>query len=115
MALSSTYGARKGVRAHVWDACGGRCHYCGVDLHPFRTFEVEHVVPISAGGTDELDNLVGSCRACNAKKRATEDRAAAIAYRAREEETTQWCKTCGRVVPAFNRLAKCDRAGVRRG
>lgn len=55
-------------RAIVWDRCRGRCCYCGVELHPFRAFTVDHVVPRSRGGSDELDNLVGACRDCNAAK-----------------------------------------------
>jgi hypothetical protein len=30
--------------------------------------EVEHIVPESAGGTDEMDNLALACRSCNAFK-----------------------------------------------
>ena len=31
-------------------------------------FEVDHVIPISRNGTDELDNLALSCRICNLRK-----------------------------------------------
>jgi 5-methylcytosine-specific restriction endonuclease McrA len=55
-------------RAAVWDACGGRCTYCGVALHPFRTFTVDHVIPRSRGGTNALENLVGACPTCNGRK-----------------------------------------------
>jgi 5-methylcytosine-specific restriction endonuclease McrA len=40
-----------------------RCQYCG------RSAEnVDHVVPRSRGGEHSWDNVVASCRACNAKK-----------------------------------------------
>lgn len=55
-------------RAAVWDACGGRCHYCGVELHPFYTFTIDHVIPRSRGGTNALENLVGACVGCNQAK-----------------------------------------------
>ncbi|UNX53481.1 HNH endonuclease [Georgenia sp. TF02-10] len=40
------------------------CAYCG---HPFAT-EVDHVVPLSRGGTYDRDNLVAACKRCNAEK-----------------------------------------------
>lgn len=42
----------------------GRCHYCLEKLTP-KTFTVDHVVPLSAGGTDALRNLVACCKYCN--------------------------------------------------
>jgi len=39
------------------------CQYCGNDADT-----VDHVVPISKGGTDEPDNLVASCKRCNFRK-----------------------------------------------
>jgi hypothetical protein len=32
------------------------------------SFHVEHIVPISLGGTDDLDNLAWACPGCNLKK-----------------------------------------------
>ena len=57
-----------GKRAAIWDACEGRCTYCGVQLHPFRTFTVDHRIPRSRGGTNALANLVGCCLDCNQAK-----------------------------------------------
>lgn len=42
---------------------GNRCFYCP---GPFE--EVDHVIPIKRGGTNELSNLVPSCRRCNRLK-----------------------------------------------
>jgi 5-methylcytosine-specific restriction endonuclease McrA len=44
---------------------GHCCAYCGVtgDLH------IEHVVPISFGGTHVLSNIVPACKSCNFSKR----------------------------------------------
>lgn len=33
-----------------------------------RTTTFEHVVPVSMGGTNDLDNLVVACRGCNLRK-----------------------------------------------
>lgn len=34
-------------------------------------FTVDHVVPVSLGGSDDLTNLVGCCKRCNSSKRNT--------------------------------------------
>lgn len=46
-----------------------RCEYCHAPEEVFNfPFEVEHILPIARGGSDDLDNLALSCRACNAYK-----------------------------------------------
>ena len=42
----------------------GRCAGCGMDF-PFKLFEVDHIVPVSRGGTDHIDNLQLLCGNCN--------------------------------------------------
>lgn len=51
---------------------GCKCGYCGVSerLEPLAGFQVDHFIPQSKGGSDELENLVASCRRCNNLKRA---------------------------------------------
>lgn len=46
-----------------------RCEYCRApeEIFNFR-FEIEHVAPQAAGGSDDVDNLALACRACNAYK-----------------------------------------------
>lgn len=41
------------------------CHYCGKFA---SRGHVDHVVPLSRGGSDDLSNLVWACRACNLSK-----------------------------------------------
>jgi 5-methylcytosine-specific restriction endonuclease McrA len=45
----------------------GRCWWCDTDLNG-KYFEVDHRIPIARGGTNELGNLVISCRECNRSK-----------------------------------------------
>ena len=52
------------VRA-VFSRDGGRCRYCGSEDPPF---ELDHVVPVSRGGENSLENLVVSCKHCNMSK-----------------------------------------------
>ncbi|WP_341644076.1 HNH endonuclease [Thauera sp. SDU_THAU2] len=42
------------------------CAYCGAG----GILEWEHIIPLSIGGPDTIDNLVKACRSCNAAKRA---------------------------------------------
>jgi excisionase family DNA binding protein len=44
------------------------CAYCGKAIHPIRDFQVDHVIPFAHGGSDEIQNLVASCRRCNVIK-----------------------------------------------
>ncbi len=50
---------------------GDRCEYCQAPERFFNSdFEVEHVVPVSQGGTDDESNLALACRKCNVHKSA---------------------------------------------
>ncbi len=43
-----------------------RCRYCGSNLYP----EIDHIIPLSRGGTNDPSNLQVLCRGCNAQKGA---------------------------------------------
>ena len=45
---------------------GHRCAYCGAQ----KRLERDHVVPLSRGGTNSIDNILPACRSCNARKNA---------------------------------------------
>ena len=64
--------ADKEVRQKVWELTGGRCTYCDCQLENGGTvgasFVVEHVVPRSCGGPDNIANYVPSCSSCNSSK-----------------------------------------------
>lgn len=69
-----------------------RCVYCGCEFWNYweRNPTIDHVLPISRGGTKDEKNLVGCCRACNAAKgdRTPEEWAAAILEAAKVIEAT---------------------------
>lgn len=44
------------------------CYWCGVDLKDAK-YEIDHVIPLSRGGTNYPNNLVISCISCNRRKR----------------------------------------------
>lgn len=53
-------------RAAIRD-CGRRCVYCGHGL-AIEAATLDHVVPLSQGGSHALGNLVTACRPCNQRK-----------------------------------------------
>jgi HNH endonuclease len=56
-------------RQAVRERFGFRCGYCGVHEHQVGAeLAIDHFQPRSRGGTDELDNLVYCCHACNSHK-----------------------------------------------
>jgi hypothetical protein len=46
------------------------CQYCG-QAAPNVKLEIDHIIPLSNGGTSEMGNLITSCYACNRGKRDT--------------------------------------------
>jgi hypothetical protein len=53
-------------RAASRTAYGGRCGYCGVsEIAMGGELEIDHFHPVSAGGSDDDENLVYACTACN--------------------------------------------------
>lgn len=48
---------------------GFTCQYCG-RKPPEVELEVDHMFPVAAGGTNEISNLIASCRECNSGKGA---------------------------------------------
>jgi Restriction endonuclease len=45
-----------------------RCQMCGVTAKDGATLEIDHITPVSKGGTNDADNLQVLCRDCNAGK-----------------------------------------------
>ena len=61
---------KKSVRFAVFDRDNFTCRYCGRSTDDQITLEVDHVIPKSKGGGDEMENLVTSCCECNRGKSA---------------------------------------------
>jgi hypothetical protein len=67
--MSSAISAQ--LRAQVRSRDKNRCAYCRtLDELTVTTFEVDHIVPLSACGNTVLDNLCLACPACNRHKGA---------------------------------------------
>jgi 5-methylcytosine-specific restriction endonuclease McrA len=62
----------------IFDKTGGYCYHCGKKLSFSNygslsgkgSWEVDHSMPLSKGGTDHLNNLLPSCIPCNRDKSA---------------------------------------------
>lgn len=55
-------------RKRISDRDKWTCTYCGQNSGPF---ELDHVIPVSKGGSNKDENLVLSCQHCNRSKGAT--------------------------------------------
>lgn len=51
-------------RTIIYNKNKGRCAICGKFI-PFDEFTVDHIIPLSKGGTNELKNLQCTCKTCN--------------------------------------------------
>nr|DAP25971.1 MAG TPA: RECOMBINATION ENDONUCLEASE VII [Caudoviricetes sp.] len=64
----------KKVREAVYKKYDGHCAYCGREI-AYKDMQVDHFLPLRAwgiedSGTDDISNLMQSCRMCNHYKRA---------------------------------------------
>jgi hypothetical protein len=67
---------------------GHRCEYCRApEAVANSLFEVEHIIPVTQRGLNEVENLALACRSCNLRKR---------------DQTTWIDATSGQPVALFN-------------
>ena len=62
--------ARELRRTRWWQnrLAKGICHYCGGSFPPSE-LTMDHVVPITRGGTSSRGNVVTACKECNNRKK----------------------------------------------
>ena len=58
-------GIPKAIREEVFERDRKRCVYCGAAV---RVMHIDHVQPVSRGGTNDPRNLVTCCPSCNSLK-----------------------------------------------
>jgi hypothetical protein len=57
------------IREQIAERAGNRCQYCLTSERIIGPLlEIDHVLPQSRGGTDDLGNLVLACPHCNSRK-----------------------------------------------
>lgn len=72
---------RSPIRGFIWERDGGCCRLCGVackrhkvdryDSDP-KLGEIDHILPVVFGGTNDPENLRLLCKDCNRKKASYE-------------------------------------------
>lgn len=65
--MTKRKGIRPGVRFNVFNRDRFTCQYCG-RTPPDVVLELEHVVPVAAGGSNKESNLLTACETCNSGK-----------------------------------------------
>jgi hypothetical protein len=57
------------LREQITRRANGLCEYCQTSQDIVIEMEIDHIVPVSAGGTDTAENLCLTCVSCNHFKR----------------------------------------------
>ena len=55
---------------NICNKFNNQCAYCGIIFNNIKEIEIEHVIPISKKGSHSVNNIVPSCKKCNASKKA---------------------------------------------
>lgn len=61
---------KKSIRFSIFKRDAFACQYCG-RTPPVVVLEIDHIVAVSSGGKDNLDNLITACFDCNRGKGAS--------------------------------------------
>ncbi len=87
-------------KAVIWQYFENRCAYCGCGLNPTeRKAHIDHVLPESEGGSNQLCNLILTCPTCNGDEKrempwqeflATKHDVRSKKYKRRHEKITAW-------------------------
>jgi len=61
------------VRQYVFERDHFCCQSCG-KTEGLAQLEIDHIIALSAGGSNDISNLQTLCRSCNQKKKQHRDR-----------------------------------------
>jgi hypothetical protein len=59
---------RQKRRLEIYCRDGMACRYCHIGIESGIVLTLDHVVPVSDGGTNCTDNLITACHVCNSKR-----------------------------------------------
>ena len=57
----------KAVRQEIYKRDGFTCQFCGAQQPP-KELTIDHLVPVSRGGHDEITNFLTACKPCDQRK-----------------------------------------------
>ncbi len=100
------------VRYEVLKRAQYRCELCGISAN-IKALEVDHIMPRSRGGSDDISNFQALCFSCNAMKRDRDDtdfRGVNESYDHREADCF-FCDTEQERIIAENELSYAIRDG----
>lgn len=69
---------------------GHKCNTCNAELH----LTIDHIIPLSRGGSDNIENLQLLCRSCNSQKNNKR-----LSYEPIPQEKIKWSEISKRVIP----------------
>lgn len=87
----------KSLRFAVLRRDGFTCQYCGA-RPPTVELVIDHVTPVSSGGTNEPGNLLTACEPCNQGKR---DTSIDLAPDPKAPQLYYWYCRCGKQLPPY--------------
>lgn len=99
----------------VFDKTNGVCYLCHEPLD-FNTFTIDHVIPISKGGTRTLDNEMPAHEDCNLAKGNSiiRDNDHFIKLKNKFIGRHRWNKTMGLVMKIVENKIKLNHVGARK-
>ena len=59
----------KAIREQVYQRANDYCEYCQAFRQIIVSLEIDHIIPISLGRKNDLDNLCAACDKCNGYKK----------------------------------------------
>jgi hypothetical protein len=62
--MAKREGITKSLRFEVFKRDSFKCQYCGAEA-PNVLLHVDHIEPVSKGGTNDITNLITACEGCN--------------------------------------------------
>lgn len=60
------------VREYVFQRDGFRCRGCGKSSTEVQ-LQIDHIIPIAQGGSNDISNLQTLCKTCNRRKKDQRD------------------------------------------
>jgi 5-methylcytosine-specific restriction endonuclease McrA len=68
-------------RAKFFASRGGQCEGCGVKIRSGSVWDIDHILSLENGGTNDLDNLQLLCQNCHGAKTPKDRKQAATTKR----------------------------------